>query len=205
MNLIDEYYKQTPVKSLKLDMVKDFQNYILNTPNENKDIIESYVNSLRMPDKSRSFYKKTLRNFISQIVIHEIETENQEENKETNYMVPVKIGGKTVDSVIFEDNLTVPSDHPYNNFNGLIGLTRCTSERFYGELVICYFYPERQQDSYAEFITDEEAYHMCAIRNKTDLALELGINLTEEREIIEPIKHPKLDKRSDSIWEQLMK
>ena len=89
-----------------------------------------------------------------------------------------------VDSVIFEDNLTCSDVPEYMNFNGRIGLTRCTSEKYAGELVICYFYPDKQEDSYAEFITDKTAYQLCAKRNKLELADKLGINLhPKEREV----------------------
>lgn len=185
MNLIDEYYKpENYIKSLSPDMVEDFQNYITNNSNENKDIVEGYVETLNTSNKNKTICRRILKNFLNKILIHNICNEEFIE-QDKKYLINVVDDGRTVDSVIFVDNLTVPTDPPYNNFNGRIGLTRCTSERFEGELVICYFYPERQEDSYAEFITEEEAYHMCAHRNKLDLAKELGIVLTQEREIIE--------------------
>lgn len=89
-----------------------------------------------------------------------------------------------VDIVEFHDNLTIPDAEPYINFNGHVGLTRCTSEKYKDELVICYFYPQDQERSYAEFISDEYAYNMCAHRNKLDVARELGINFKKEVEVL---------------------
>lgn len=86
-----------------------------------------------------------------------------------------------VDTVKFNNNLTVEGAPDYVNFNGQVGLTRCTSERYKDELVIMYFYPEKQEDSYAEFISELEAYNLCAHRNKLDVANELNINLLHER------------------------
>lgn len=89
-----------------------------------------------------------------------------------------------VDVVEFVDNLTIPGAEPYLNFNGRVGLTRCTSDKYFGELVICYFYEEEQEKSYAEFINERDAYNMCAHRNKLDVARKLGISLIEEVEVL---------------------
>lgn len=89
-----------------------------------------------------------------------------------------------VDTVEFIDNLTVEDAPNYVNFNGLVGLNRLTSEKYKGKLVICFFYPEEQELSYAEFIGEGEAYNMCSHRNKLDVAYQLGINLLKEIEVL---------------------
>lgn len=89
-----------------------------------------------------------------------------------------------VDAVEFVDNLTLDNVPPYRNFNGRVGLTRCTSERYYNQLVLCYFYKEDQEKSYGEFISEKDAYNLCAARNKLDVANRLNINLTKEVEVL---------------------
>lgn len=89
-----------------------------------------------------------------------------------------------VDTVDFVDNLTLRGVAPYRNFNGRVGLTRLSSDRYDGQLVLCYFYPRHQELSYAEFISEEDAYNLCAKRNKLELVHELGISLVPEREVL---------------------
>lgn len=90
---------------------------------------------------------------------------------------------KAVDTVEFVDNLTLHNVPPYRNFNGQVGLTRCTSQQYYNQLVIMYFYKNNQDWSYAEFITEKDAYSICAQRNKLDVANRLNIDLTREVEV----------------------
>jgi len=92
-------------------------------------------------------------------------------------------GNNVVDTVEFVDNLTLENVPDYRNFNGKVGLTRCTSDRYRNQLVICYFYKDHQELSYAEFISEKEAYSLCAKRNKLDVASDLKINLIREVEV----------------------
>lgn len=89
-----------------------------------------------------------------------------------------------VDTVQFKNNLTIKGAAPYRNFNGLVGLTRCTSKKYKNQLVLCFFYPKHQELSYAEFISERDAYELCAKRNKLQVADELQINLIEEVEVL---------------------
>ena len=85
-----------------------------------------------------------------------------------------------IDCVPFIDNLTLQNEPEYVNANGRVGLTRCTSRRNKGQLVLCYFYEENQQDSYAVFISEKDAYSLCEQRNKLEVAAELRIKLSKE-------------------------
>lgn len=91
---------------------------------------------------------------------------------------------RIIDTVEFIDNLTLDNVAPYRNFNGKVGLTRCTSDRYKNQLVLCYFYEDQQEKSYAEFISEKDAYNLCAQRNKLEVAKELNINLLEEVEVL---------------------
>jgi len=89
-------------------------------------------------------------------------------------------------TVEFEDNLTLPDVPDYVNMNGLLGLKRLDSsyERLEGCLVfMCYdtFNPDR---SYAELVSEKEAYKHCLQRGKLELASKLGLKFIEGVEVL---------------------
>jgi len=101
-----------------------------------------------------------------------------------NYLIPLIENGEIIDTVTFKDNLTREDKPDYVNFNGRVGLTRCNSERNKDKLVIMYFYPDKQEDSYAEFISEADAFNMCRHRNKLDTAYDLKLRICKEREVL---------------------
>lgn len=100
------------------------------------------------------------------------------------YLIPLIEGNKVIDTVTFEDNLTDYTAPPYVNYNGQMGLTRLSEGKHSGELVIMYFFEDTQEYSYAEFISDREAFRECAKRNKLDLAHSLDLKLVEGVEVL---------------------
>ena len=91
---------------------------------------------------------------------------------------------KTVAYVSFIDNLTIVGEAPYVNCNGRMGIRRIPEGRFEGELVIMYFYPQKQGDSYAEFISEDDAYNLCAHRNLLNVADDLQLQADNEVEVL---------------------
>lgn len=83
-------------------------------------------------------------------------------------------------TVEFTDNLTLSHVPDYVNQNGLMGLKRLKRGRWEGCLVIMYYDKRYPSHSYAEFISEEEAYHVCLNRGKLELATQLGINYPEQ-------------------------
>ena len=90
-----------------------------------------------------------------------------------------------IGTVPFKDNLTLSHVPEYVNYNGYVGLTRLTTGRYQDSLVIMYYDKKYPQCSYAELVTEKEAYRECLNRGKLDVAKECGLELPpHEREII---------------------
>jgi len=93
---------------------------------------------------------------------------------------------KIIATVKFEDNLTLEHVPQYVNQNGRLGLKRL--DESYGSLedsIVYMFYdPENPKTSYAEIITDKEAYKYCLNRGKLDLAEELGLQYVDGVEVL---------------------
>lgn len=86
----------------------------------------------------------------------------------------------------FVDNLTRKDVPDYLNFNGRIGLKRLNTDGKVNDgLLVFMVYDEKYPSrSYAEIITPLEAYKMCLVREKLDLATELNIKVNLEREVL---------------------
>lgn len=89
-----------------------------------------------------------------------------------------------IGTVPFVDNLTLSHVPDYVNFNGLMGVTRITHGRYEGGLVLMYYDKYYPQNSYAELVTEKEAYTTCLNRGKLDVAKELGLKITSECEVL---------------------
>ena len=83
-------------------------------------------------------------------------------------------------TVPFVDNLTLVHVPDYINMNGYMGITRLQSE----ELVIMYYDKNYPQNSYAEIVTEKEAYKTCLNRGRLDVAKELKLEIKKEVEVI---------------------
>lgn len=92
---------------------------------------------------------------------------------------------KIIGTVPFVDNLTLSHVPEYVNMNGYMGLTRIVCGMYENRLVLMYYdkhYPER---SYAELVSEKEAYKECLTRGKLDVAKEYNLSLPlKEREVI---------------------
>ena len=101
---------------------------------------------------------------------------------------------KVIGSTLFVDNLTVEGAPDYYNWNGRVGLKRfhplddgggvCLHD---GDILFMYYDLDRPLErSYAEFITELEAYKFCLQRRKLDLIDELGLSefISLEREVL---------------------
>ena len=91
---------------------------------------------------------------------------------------------KIIGTVPFKDNLTLSHVPDYVNENGYMGLTRLGEGVHEGELVLMRYdkwYPNR---SYAELVSEREAYIECRNKGRLDVAKELGICIEREREVI---------------------
>jgi hypothetical protein len=85
----------------------------------------------------------------------------------------------------FIDNLTLKDVPDYVNMNAKLGLKRLdTKEKICDGLIVFMMFdimhPNR---SYAEIVSELEAYKMCLSRNKLELASELGLKFMLEREV----------------------
>ena len=83
-------------------------------------------------------------------------------------------------TVPFVDNLTLVHVPEYLNFNGYLGITRLETE----ELVLMYYDKNYPANSYAEIITEKEAYKTCLNRGRLDVAKQLGLQIKKEVEVI---------------------
>ena len=92
--------------------------------------------------------------------------------------------GAIVGEVPFVDNLTCYDAPDYVNLNGQLGITRLEEGKYEGQLVFMQFYEDQQDLSYAEFVSENEAYRLCASRNKLDLAYSLNIHMEKEVEVL---------------------
>lgn len=93
---------------------------------------------------------------------------------------------KIIGLVNFEDNLTLSDAPAYVNQNGKIGLKRL--DKRYGKLenniVFMFYDPKYPKTSYAEIISDQEAYIYCLNRGKLKLANKLQLEFVEEVEVL---------------------
>lgn len=91
-----------------------------------------------------------------------------------------------IGTVEFQDNLTLSHVPDYVNMNGYLGLKRLDESygRLSGEIVYMFYDPQNPKTSYAEIITEKEAYKYCLNRGKLELASELGLQFVEGVEVI---------------------
>lgn len=87
--------------------------------------------------------------------------------------------------VEFEDNLTLVDSPDYVNMNGRMGLKRLGEDYgvLQGELVLMFYDPYYPKTSFAEIVTEKEAYDYCQNRGKLELASELGLKYVKEIEV----------------------
>lgn len=76
-------------------------------------------------------------------------------------------------TVPFKDNLTLNHVPEYVNMNGYMGITRLETD----ELVIMYYDKNYPANSYAEIVTEKEAYKICLNRGRLDVAKELKLEI----------------------------
>ena len=93
---------------------------------------------------------------------------------------------RIIGNVEFVDNLTLSHVPEYVNMNGLMGLKRL--DKSYGKLegyiVLMLYDKHNPRSSYAEIISEREAYRYCLNRGKLELASELGLQFVEEVEVV---------------------
>lgn len=103
------------------------------------------------------------------------------------YLLPIVNDDlKIIGTVEFEDNLTLRNVPDYVNMNARIGIKRLDESygKLEGELVIMFLDTYCPKSSYAEIITQKEAYQYCLNRGKLDLASKLDLQFIEEVEVI---------------------
>jgi len=83
-------------------------------------------------------------------------------------------------TVPFKDNLTLNHVPEYVNLNGYMGITRLDNNL----IVVMYYDKNYPKNSYAEIITEKEAYKTCLNRGRLDVAKELGLQIKKEVEVI---------------------
>jgi len=94
---------------------------------------------------------------------------------------------RIIGTVEFVDNLTLSTAPDYVNQNGQVGLIRLDSKygRHEGELCLMYYDKQNPETSYAEIITEKEAYKKCLNRGKLELASQLNLQFIDDVEILE--------------------
>ena len=92
---------------------------------------------------------------------------------------------KIIGLVEFEDNLTLVDSPDYVNMNGRMGLKRLGEDYgvLQGELVLMFYDPYYPKTSFAEIVTEREAFDYCQNRGKLELASELGLKYVKEIEV----------------------
>lgn len=94
---------------------------------------------------------------------------------------------EVIGATVFEDNLTLHNVPDYVNMNGHLGLKRLSCDGIYDrEILLMYYDPQNPECSYAEFISELDAYKLCLSKNKKELANKLGLTefMGVEREVL---------------------
>ena len=92
-----------------------------------------------------------------------------------------------VESSKFEDNFTTIDHPPYMNCNARVCLLRLDNSygRYWDTPCIIYYYEDNPMLSYAELLTESEAYNMCLHRGRLDLAEKLNLKFVKNVEVTE--------------------
>lgn len=90
---------------------------------------------------------------------------------------------KVIGLVKFVNNLTLEDVPDYVNENGELGIKRVNMGRLDNEIVLMTYDSVNPDSSYAEVITEKEAYEWCLHRNPK-LMEELDLEYVEEREVL---------------------
>lgn len=93
---------------------------------------------------------------------------------------------RMIGNVEFVDNLTLSHVPDYVNMNGLMGLKRLDQSygNLSGHIVLMLYDKHNPKSSYAEIISEREAYRYCLNRGKLELASELDLKFVEEVEVV---------------------
>lgn len=93
---------------------------------------------------------------------------------------------RIIGTVEFEDNLTLSHVPDYVNMNGYIGLKRLDDsyETHSGELCLMFYDPKNPKTSYAEIVSEREAYKYCLNRGKLELASKLNLKFIDGVEVV---------------------
>lgn len=103
------------------------------------------------------------------------------------YLLPILDDDlKIIGTVEFEDNLTLSNAPDYVNQNGYLGLKRLDEnyEKYQGHIVFMCYDKQNPKSSYAEIISEKEAYKYCLNRGKLELANELELKFIEGVEVL---------------------